>query len=181
MSRDIVDQLPQHIKPLYDFIPFANWDDSEKGSRPAPYKLKQTYPDSHALWNKSEHDRVGVRLNNLVLVDYDGNKEGAVGEIPSPTELATALGYDDLQELYDQTLIQWNDEMTSLHFLFLAPSDFNVTDFKQSNQGTTEHFWKHIDIKTGNQLVYLKKSKTARLWDPQLYPPAPTIVLSWIF
>jgi len=177
MSRDIVDQLPQHIKPLYDFIPFANWDDSEKGSRPAPYKLKQTYPDSHALWNKSEHDRVGVRLNNLVLVDYDGNKEGAVGEIPSPTELATALGYDDLQELYDQTLIQWNDEMTSLHFLFLAPSDFNVTDFKQSNQGTTEHFWKHIDIKTGNQLVYLKKSKTARLWDPQLYPPAPTIVM----
>ena len=177
MSSDIVKQIPSEIKQQYDFIPFANWDESEKGKRPAPYKLKQTYPDNHPLWAKaSDSDRVGIRLNNLILVDYDGNKPEATGEIPSPHELATALGFTSTQSLYDTCLIQYNPEMTSLHFLFKAPDDFNVTDFKQSNSGTTEHFWKHIDIKTGNQLVYLKESKTANLRASDSYPLAPSVI-----
>lgn len=173
----MLSQIPSNINTRYDFIPFANWDDSVKGSRPAPYKLKQTYPNDHTLWDKSESNIIGIRLNNLVLIDYDGNKENAIGEIPSVSELATALGFTSQQELIDTCLIQYNSEMTSLHFLFVAPSDFNTTDFKQSNQGTTEFFWKHIDIKTGNQLVYLKNTKTHILRDPTTYPPVPTVVL----
>lgn len=177
MSKQIINELPDHIKPHYDFIPYANWDDSEKGSRPAPYKLKQKYPEDHQLWDKSEVDRVGIRLNNLVLVDYDGNKPEAAGEIPTIPELATALGYDSQEVMFERSLIQWNEEFTSLHFLFIAPPDFNTTDFKRSNQGTTEHFWKHIDIKTENQLVYLKQGKTSRLLDPTTYDAAPQIVM----
>lgn len=177
MSRNIVSLIASEIKQGYDFIPFANWDDSEKGSRPAPYKLKQTYVDGHKLWTKAvDSDRVGIRLNNLILIDYDANKEGSAGEIPSTHELATALGFTSTQSLFDTCLIQYNDAMDSLHFLFVAPPEFNVTDFKQSNAGTTEHFWKWIDIKTGNQLVYLKESKTALLRDVTTYPQAPQVI-----
>jgi hypothetical protein len=176
MSIDIVRQIPSEIKQSYDLIPYADWC-GEKGKRPAPYKLKQTYPDDHQLWAKaSDSDRVGIRLNNLVLVDYDGNKPEAVGEIPSTDELATALGFTSAQTLFDECLVQWNSEMTSLHFFFIAPPEFNVTDFKQSNSGTLEHFWKHIDIKTGNQLCYLKESKTALLRASDSYPTAPSII-----
>jgi hypothetical protein len=177
MSAVILNQFTSEIKQQYDFIPYANWDNSVKGSRPAPYKLKQRYDDSHELWGKSELDRIGIRLNQLVLVDYDGNKENAVGEIPSVSELATALGYDSQQSLFDASLMQWNEEMTSLHFLFVAPPEFNVTDFKQHNGGTEDFFWKHIDIKTANQLVYLKTAKTALLRDPSTYDIAPPTVM----
>ncbi|WP_413693951.1 VapE domain-containing protein [Psychromonas sp. KJ10-2] len=159
----------------YDFIPYGRWD--EKGSRPAPYKLKQRYDESHQLWSKADNDRVGIRLNNLVLVDYDGNKENAVGEIPSVEELANVLGYVNYRAMADASLIQWNEAMTSLHFLFIAPPEFNVTDFKQHNGGTDDFFWKHIDIKTANQLVYLKSAKTVNLRDPSTYPLAPQAIM----
>ncbi len=175
MSNEIITELPVEIKQQYDLVPYGDWG---KGKRPAPYKLKQTYPDDHQLWSIAEKDRVGIRLNNLVLVDYDGNKPAAVGEIPSLPELATALGYQGQDELIERSLIQWNEEFTSLHFLFTAPSDFNTEDFKQSNQGTDEFFWKHIDIKTGNQLVYLKQGKKNRLLQPDQYDPAPSLVMN---
>ncbi len=177
MSKTILAKLTDEIKTQYDFIPYANWDNSEKGDRPVPYSAGQRYEDNHPLWLRANDDRIGIRLNNLVLVDYDGNKPEAVGEIPSTSELAIALGYSTSQELFDSALIQWNPELTSLHFLFLAPPEFNTTDFKQSNAGTDEFFWKHIDIKTGNQLVYLKTSKQHRLFNPTTYRPAPPAVI----
>lgn len=162
----------------YDFIPYHDWGDPVKGKRPNKYKLKQRYEDDNPLWQVAkDSDRVGVRLNNLVLVDYDANKPESVGEIPTTEEMATALGYANYKALADKALIQWNQEGTSLHFLFTAPPDFNLTDFKQSNQGTKEYFWKHIDIKTGNQLVYLKQGKTSNLRDPATYPLAPQLVM----
>ena len=177
MSKEILSQLAVNIKSQYDLIPFGDWGDLEKGARPAPYALGQKYSEEHELWSTAYQDRVGIRLNNLVLVDYDGNKPEAVGEIPTVEELASALGYSSQQAMFDKSLIQWNDELTSLHFLFLAPPDFNTTEFKQSNQGTKAHFWKHIDIKTGNQLVYLKQGKTSRLLDIQTYDPTPDVVI----
>ena len=174
MSTSILSRFDDAIKRQYDFIPYANWGNSEKGDRPAPYADGQTYPSIHPYWLQSHDDRLAIRLNNLVLVDYDGNKPEALGEIPSLDELATALGYASQQELLDKSLIQWNDELTSMHFLFTAPPEFSG---KQSNSGTTEFFWKHIDIKTGNQLVYLKSAKHQRLFDTSLYEPCPGIVL----
>ena len=177
MSRNIVNLMPDEIKKGYDLIPYWNWTNDEKGARPNKYSQGQTYPDDHPSWvTAADSDRVAIRLNNLILVDYDGNKPEAVGEIPTTDELATALGFTDAQSLFDTALIQYNDEMDSLHFLFKAPDDFNVTDFKQSNSGTTEHFWKWIDIKTGNQLCYLKESKTALLRAVDSYPTAPQII-----
>lgn len=177
MSKEILNQFPNEIKEQFDFIPVSNWDNSEKGSRPAPYSQHQRYEPDHAYWLQSEVDRVGIRLNQLVLVDYDGNKPEAVGKIPSVAELANALGYDSQQSLFDASLIQWNDELTSLHFLFVAPPEYNVTDFKQHNGGTEDPFWKFIDIKTANQLVYLKEAKTALLRDPSTYDIAAPAIM----
>ena len=179
MSLDIVNLISPNIKEGYDFIPYADWCGT-KGPRPAPYAQSQTYPDDHPLWTKAaDSDRVGIRLNNLILIDYDGNKENAKGEIPDVAELATALGFTSSQSLFDECLIQWNDEMTSLHFFFIAPPEFNVTDFLQTTTVTkdTEHFWRHIDIKTGNQITYLKESKTTLLRAVDTYPQAPQIVM----
>lgn len=168
-SNQILASLSDDIKTQYPLIPYANWDSSAKGERPAPYKNQERYPDTHPMWLSASSDRVGIRLDDLILLDYDGNKPGAAGEIPSIPELASALGFQDSQEMYDTSLVQWNDEMTSLHFLFRKPPEIDFSQLKQSNQGSDDFFWKWIDVKTGNQLIYLKKGKTNRLLHPDTY------------
>ncbi|CAL9971678.1 DNA primase [Vibrio phage D63] len=167
-SSEILALVPDNIKAVYPFIPYGNWDKSEKGCRPAPYSQSQTYPETHPMWLSAETDRMGVRLDDLILLDYDGNKPGAAGEIPTVAELATALGFQDSQHMFDTSLVQWNQDMDSLHFLFRKPDHIDFSQLKQSNQGDNEFFWKYIDVKTGNQLMYLKKGKTNRLLHPDM-------------
>ena len=180
MSGEILTQLTDLRNIQYDFIPYANWDGGVKGDRPAPYKLGQLYGWDDYRWGKCKSDRVGIRLNDLVLVDYDGNKENAVGEIPSVAELAAELGYSDVNELYEKALFQWNAEHTSLHFIFKLPPGTDKSLLKNSN-GIAKNrpfFWKHIDLKTVNQLVYLKTGKENRLLDIDSWPIVPDSVFT---
>ncbi|EOF4701914.1 TPA: DUF3987 domain-containing protein [Raoultella ornithinolytica] len=122
---------------------------------PRPYSEGQTYPvnKSNQNWTQgvSKHV-VGIRLDNAILLDYDGNKADA-GEIITVGALASLLGLSDLMPFCVQT----NDAGTSLHFLFRWPADADRSLFNQANNGRWQ---KHIDIKTGNQLCYIKAGKT---------------------
>lgn len=121
---------------------------------PRPYCDGQTYPvnKSNQNWTQGVSKQVvGIRLDNAILLDYDGNK-AAAGEIITVDELASLLGLSDLMPFCVQT----NDAGTSLHFLFKWPADADRRLFNQANNGRWQ---KHIDIKTGNQLCYIKSGK----------------------
>lgn len=66
--------------------------------------------------------------------------------------------------------VQWNAESTSLHFLFVMPDWVSVEEFKQANNGK---WLAGVDIKTGNQLAYVKASKLNRItgFTPTEAPP----------
>lgn len=178
MSSGILQQCLNLHNNQYDFIPYSDWN-NDGNTRPAPYKLNQLYSWSDSRWSNSDPDRVGIRLNRLVLVDYDGNKEDAQGEIPSVQELASTLGFASAADLYDSSLIQWNQEQTSLHFFFQLPESVTVDEIRQNNglKSDRPFFWKHIDLKTGNQLTYLKTGKEFRLPDINGLPVAPQSIL----
>lgn len=91
---------------------------------------------------------VGVVLDDVVLLDYDGNKADAAGEpIVGLDELAAMLGLDEMPQP-----VQEGSTGRSLHFLFRLPPSFNG---KASYDG-----WRpYIDLKTGNQLMHLKQHK----------------------
>ncbi|EOI3576053.1 DUF3987 domain-containing protein [Cronobacter turicensis] len=119
----------------------------------APYGDTQTYPREDTIWQSSnvKIDRVAFRLDDVILLDYDGNKAPA-GEIISVSKLADLLGLSGLMQYCTQT----NDEGNSLHFLFRWPEGYDRSQFKAANNGK---WLPHIDVKTGNQLCYLKQGK----------------------
>lgn len=119
-----------------------------------PYGNEQNYPKSDSVWEQSniQKDRVGFRLDDVILLDYDANKDD-LGEIISLSDLAALLGFSDLMPYCVQT----NESGDSLHFLFRWPDGVDRHQFKAANNGKWK---KHIDIKTGNQLCYLKEAKT---------------------
>ena len=121
---------------------------------PEPYGNGEAYPLDHVMWSRAARDCVGIRLGRLVLVDYDGYKPDSV----AIDTLAEAMGFavGDLMT----HCVQWNGELTSLHFFFVMPDGINLDDFKQANNGK---WLANVDIKTGNQLAYIKASKENRL------------------
>jgi hypothetical protein len=118
-----------------------------------PFKDGQNYqyPDDY-----TNAKCVGWVLDDLVLVDYDGNK--ADGNIVSEAELANLLGLPKMPKS-----IQVNKTGDSIHWLFKVPEDCNIEAYKQANNG---RWSKHIDIKTGNQLMHIKPAKT---WFPEVF------------
>lgn len=87
---------------------------------------------------------IGVVLDDTILLDWDGNKEGEV--IPLD-KLAAALGLDGMP-----CPIQENSKSNSLHWLFRKPEGIQ---HKCSNDG----WLPNVDVKTGNQLMHLKQHK----------------------
>lgn len=142
-----------------DYIPYFN--------KPMPYGNNETYPINHPSWNTPgiNNDTLPFRLSGLVLIDWDGYKPDTV----SYDELAKELGFER-DKLMDHC-IQWDEGSTSLHFLFKLPK--NAPDIKQANNG---NWLKGVDIKTGNQLCYLKAEKYQRLNIP--FAEVPTVVLN---
>lgn len=134
---------------------------------PAKYANGEEYPIEHTEWSRACRDWVGIRLNRLVLVDWDGYKPDTV----SLKTLAEALGLT--VEVLWTSLVQWNSYNKSLHFLFVMPEAINLVEYKQANNGK----WLNgVDIKTGNQLVYLKSHKDNRFsgYKPAVVP-APAL------
>lgn len=123
-----------------------------KNGTSKPFKDGQRYENESdfigAKW-------IGLVLDNLVLVDYDGNKAG--GDIASTNELARMLGLEKMPKP-----IQVNKTGDSIHWLFEMPKGLDKSQYNQANNGQ----WSpHIDIKTGNQLMHLKPAKN---WFPHL-------------
>lgn len=132
-----------------------------------PYGNKQTYPDPSApCWQGAV--MVGVVLDDVLLLDYDGNKASDTSPIISLDDLASELGLSELPEP-----VQRNEEGDSLHFLFRCSEELNEDEYKQANNGG---WLSHVDLKRGNQLVNLKPHKTivgGRLPRKEELRPAP--------
>jgi len=92
---------------------------------------------------------IGLVLDNRILLDYDANKSGAKGII-CLEDLAQKLELKKMPPLF-----QTNKKGDSLHWLFRLPADVDPDTLKASSDG----WLKHVDIKTGNQLVHLKPDK----------------------
>ena len=138
------------------------------GDNPAPYGNGERYSLDNNTWRSSKlnKERIGIALDDFILVDYDGNK--ADGAIPLD-ELFAILGDEP-------TEVQTNNKGDSLHFLYRIPVGFDKNLLKHSNDG-----WLHgIDIKTKNQLMYLKSAKI--IVDDELprldeVPEAPQVLI----
>lgn len=111
------------------------------------YKENQCYYGHKAYRNSKA---IGVCLDDLILVDYDGNKVKDDMTIMTLDELANRLGLDAMPQP-----VQTNAEGDSLHFLFRRPNGYQREELKQSADGA----FPYVDIKTGNQLMHLKPHK----------------------
>lgn len=110
----------------------------------------------------------GIRLDNLILVDYDGNKQDK--SCIAHSELMTILGEPK------PCLVQENDLGDSLHYLYKLPDRINRDKLKHSNDGWLDG----VDLKTGNQLMDLKEHKlitNGQLPNIDQLPHAPQILI----
>ncbi|MEH8123524.1 PriCT-2 domain-containing protein, partial [Aeromonas veronii] len=164
---DWLDKQLHDLSDQYDLIPVYKvpaLPSDPLRHTPAKYANGEKYPIQHTEWSRACRDWVGIRLNRLVLVDWDGYKPESI----SFDTLAEALGFTG-DELMTHC-VQWNAESTSLHFLFVMPDWVSVEEFKQANNGK---WLAGVDIKTGNQLAYVKASKLNRItgFTPTEAPP----------
>ena len=165
---DWLDKQLHDLSDQYDLIPVYKVP-ALPGQKPRfkqePFGDEQTYPIDHPKWSRACRDCIGIRLNRLVLVDWDGYKDGAV----TIETLAEALGLT--VEILWTSLAQWGGDNKSLHFLFVMPDWVSKEEYNQPNENGLGFA---VDIKWGNQLVYLKSSKTNRLagFVPAEAPPA---------
>lgn len=168
---DWLDKQLHDLSDQYDLIPVYKVP-ALPGQKPSfkqeSFGNEQTYPIDHPKWSRACRDCIGIRLNRLVLVDWDGYKDGAV----TIETLAEALGLT--VEILWTSLVQWGGDNKSLHFLFVMPDWVSKEEFKQANENDLGFA---VDIKWGNQLVYLKSYKENRL-NGFILAEAPPAVLA---
>lgn len=116
------------------------------------YADGQTYGAKHSLWRVGStlKDVFAVILDDAILLDYDGNK----------ADTRDVIGLDELAQIIGQPLgepHQIRKSNNSMHWLYRVPDDFNPDDYKHSQDGKLAT---GIDIKRGNQPVYIKADKT---------------------
>ncbi|HGU6767688.1 TPA: VapE domain-containing protein [Klebsiella pneumoniae] len=117
-----------------------------KNGNPNPYKSAQTYRPESYKWQDgiAAQDILAVALDAAILLDYDGNKPGTIPE----SELAALVG-----TLPEPVQVRGG----SKHWLFKLPAGFNPKEYKYSADGQLAQ---GVDVKRGNQLVYVKRGKT---------------------
>lgn len=136
------------LEQSYNPIPLSKIADTVL---PKPYANSQHYSLKSQEWKQAINNQVAVRLDDAILLDYDGNK-AEPGDIISLSDLAALLNIPDLMP----HCVQTNEAGDSLHFLFRWPTGVDRNQFKAANNGKWQ---KHVDIKTGNQLCYIKQRK----------------------
>lgn len=116
------------------------------------YAKGQVYSPKHPGWKAPDtlKDIFAVILDDAFLLDYDGNKADEKNVISEP-ELARLVGVDL------GTPHQVREANNSKHWLFSLPPDFVPEEYKQSQDGRLAV---GVDIKRGNQPVYIKAGKT---------------------
>ena len=118
-----------------------------KSGSTLPFAKGQDYKELRDYANASH---IGLILDNVILVDYDANKQNA-GNIISTTRLAEKAGLVTMP-----TPFQVNDIGNSIHWLLRLPDGICLDHIKASNDGQWE---RHVDLKSGNQVVHLKQHK----------------------
>lgn len=117
---------------------------TETGMKVPEYKERtESLPFEDRQWKRA--DRIAIVLRGTVLVDNDGYKDFTPEQIEERNALLAEL-------TEDATLVQWNDAGDSQHFIARLEGD----DFKQS---ADNYRGLKIDIKRGNQLMYIKPGK----------------------
>ena len=137
----IADTVKMVVEQGYRVVPVY------RDGKAQPFANGQTYPNTNDwMWERAEV--VGVVLDDVVLLDYDGNKaDASASPIVGLHQLAAMLDLDQLP-----TPVQIGSEGRSLHFLFRRLT--NVV--RASADGVLSDF---VDVKTGNQLMHLKQHK----------------------
>jgi hypothetical protein len=115
----------------------------ENGST-KPFSEGQDYKE---LKDYKGSAHIGLVLDNKILLDYDGNKSE---DIMSVDDLADKF---DLFEMPDPAQIKGD----SIHWLF------NSVNVDYPLKASSDGYFPHIDIKSGNQLMHLKIGKELNL------------------
>lgn len=147
----------------------------QSNGNPKPYGDKQRYP---SYMVRADDIQFGVRLDGMILLDLDGNK---VAEAPSPEVLLAMLGLPGDTPANQYRMLTDSQPDGSYHWLFRLPAGVDLASLKQSVNNANG--LAGVDVKTGNQLVYIKADKVLhgdtipKLAD---LPEAPAILLGWI-
>lgn len=160
----MLDKIKDAINHGFSAIPWLELDGSFK-----PRKFKEhNYPIGHNAWNNYNYDLFSIRLDDCILIDIDGNKEGANTQLLL-SQVCELLNLDEFDlELAE---FQTNDKGDSLHYLFKRPTNLNTQVYQHSNDGRSI---KNVDFKTGNQLVHIKKGKSVN-WCNKIDLPELTL------
>ena len=123
---------------------------------PRPFALGQNY-----LSGSDYQDAlyIGVILDRRVLVDWDGYNQGAT------TKQTLIERFGELPTIAQERLGK-----ASEHYVYELPDEVELADLSQSNNGVEFPF---VDIKTGNQLIYVKPGKELDLEALRSPPSAP--------
>lgn len=146
----MINKIKKALSHGFDAVPWV-----EIGGELKPRKFKgRTYNAGHSAWVNYPYSLFSIHLNDCVLIDIDGNKT----DVPLDELLNDVCSTLDL-DVFDLELAEFqrNDKGNSLHYLFRAPQGFDVSRHRQSNDGK---LIKHVDFKTGNQLVHIKQNKS---------------------
>ncbi|HEH9403986.1 TPA: hypothetical protein SIA26_001452 [Aeromonas bestiarum] len=147
----------------------------QSNGNPKPYGDKQRYP---SYMVRADDIQFGVRLDGMILLDLDGNK---VAEAPSPEVLLAMLGLPGDTPANQYRMLTDSQPDGSYHWLFRLPAGVDLASLKQSVNNANG--LAGVDVKTGNQLVYIKADKVLhgdtipKLAD---LPEVPAILLGWI-
>lgn len=145
----------------YSTIP--GWQTPDGGTAPlATYQDGEIYPADCLVPRKKDGklynpwdiaNFIGIRLDRLILIDYDGNKGRPALH---PQQLAAVLGVETMRNALVQYGLTPEGKMNgSFHFLYKFPDTLPDDYFYKSQDGK----FHGIDFKTGNQLIWLKPGK----------------------
>lgn len=148
-KTDAFDEL---VETLYDaglpVFPAAYDADLDQLKPLTRVKDCRAYRPGRRLWESAEC--IAVRLDDLVLIDDDGYKD-----IPDERRLERRRV---LRELTDgANPVQANDAKRSYHYLA------RIDDHEGLKHSADGYMGLKIDIKTGNQLMYIKPGKSLDL------------------
>lgn len=133
------------VIPSHDAVPRVKWED-----------LSESWPLDAPEWKRA--NMVTLIARDCVLMDYDGNKDGATTW--TPAQFLRACGMPA-----DSQPVQWNSEGDSLHWLAYMGFPEGCTANKVKLAGN--------DLMRGNSLMHIKPGKKHNIPDVEDLPEAP--------
>ena len=144
-----------------------------------PRKNGEDYKD---LKDYAHAEKVALILDDVILLDYDGNKDDAKGKIMSVEELEEKL---DLDLVGMPEPFQINDEGDSIHWLFKIPEGVDRSELankvakrKKAEAGSDGNPFPFMDIQWGDRIVVnMRPDKKLNLLAPSEWEDCPDIII----